>query len=58
VVDLPLDLDRELTAGLRFRDRSIGQRLGQQLDRGQRRAQLVADVGDKIVLHLRQVHLP
>ena len=48
VIDLALDLVREVARGLRIVDRATGQRLGQQLDRGERRSQLVADVGDEV----------
>ena len=33
------------------------QELAEDADRGERRAQLVRDVGDEVALHLRQLHL-
>ncbi len=40
--------EREVAGGLRVVDRTLRQRLGQQLDRGQRGAQLMADVGHEV----------
>ena len=48
MVDLALDLGREVLRRRGVVDGSGGEGLGQQLDRGQRRAQLVADVGDEV----------
>ena len=51
VVDLALDLRGEVAGRGRVVDRPGGERLGQQLDRGQRGAQLVADVGHEVAPH-------
>ncbi len=48
VVDLPLDLPREVGHRGRVADRSGGERLRQELHRRERRAQLVADVRHEI----------
>ena len=51
VIDLALDLHREVAHRGGVVDRARGQRLGQQLDRGQRRAELVADVRHEVAAH-------
>ena len=51
VVDLTLDLRREVPRRFGVVDGPGRQRLGQQLDRGEWRAQLVADVGHEVAPH-------
>ena len=48
VIGLALDLGREVARRRVVVDRSGGQRLGEELDRGERRSQLVADVRHEV----------